>query len=91
MAVNVPNPGIYQQQLGQHVTAFRDALQALLNDAAYLNSMGGATFLQAPPFSLAAADAQLIVSTIGAVTPANAVVQQIEAFLVSTEPLWGGQ
>lgn len=90
VTVNVPNPGVYQQQIGQHITAFRDDLQRLLNDAAYLNSVGGAAFLTAPPFNLSAADANLIVSTVGAVTPANATVQSIQAFLASTEPLWGG-
>lgn len=90
MAINTPNPGLYQQQLGQHVVSFRDALQALLNDAAYINSMGGATFLTTV-IGLSAADAQMVVSTVGAVTPGNAVVQQIQAFLASTEPLWGGQ
>jgi hypothetical protein len=91
MAVNTPNPGVYLSKLGADVVALRDALQTLINDAAYLNSVGGASFLQAPPFNLSAADAQLVVSTVGAVTPANSVVQSIQAFLVNTEPLWGGQ
>lgn len=90
MAINTPNPGLYQQQLGQHVVSFRDALQALLNDAAYINAQGGTAFLTGP-MGLSPADAQVVVSTIGAVTPGNAVVQQIQAFLASTEPLWGGQ
>jgi hypothetical protein len=89
MAVNTPNPGAYQQQLGQHAVALRDALQALLNDAAYINSMGGQTFLTGA-LGLAPADATTIMSTIGAVTPASTVVQQVQAFIVSTQPLWGG-
>ena len=28
MPINVPNPGLYQQQLSQHVVALRDALKA---------------------------------------------------------------
>jgi len=84
----VPNPGIYQQQLGQHVVQFRNALQALLNDAAYLNSMGGTTFLTTA-MGLSSADAAVVMATVGAVTPANSTVQAINAFLVSTEPLWG--
>ncbi len=91
MAVNVPNSGTYQQQLGQHVTTFRDALQQLLNDAAYLNSMGGSAFLTAAPFSLSQTDADKIMSTVGAVTPAATVVQQLTAWLNSTQALWGGQ
>lgn len=91
MAVNTPNPGTYFGDLGAHLVAFRDSLQRLINDAAYLNAAGGAAFLQAAPFNLTTTDAQLVVSTVGAVTPANSVVQQIQAFLASTEPLWGGQ
>lgn len=91
MAVNLPNPGTYLAQLGNDVVMFRDALQRLLNDAAYLASIGGVTALEAPPFSLSAADAQLIMSTVGGVTPSNPVVVSIEGFLTATEPLWGGQ
>lgn len=90
MAVNAPNPGVYFQTLGAHATAFRDALKNLLNDAAYLNAMGGAAFLEAAPFSLSAADAQQVVNTIGAVVPANATVQAVQAFIASTEFIWGG-
>ena len=91
MAINVPNPGIYFSTLGAHAVAFREALQDLLNDAAYLQAMGGATFLEAAPFSLSAADAAVVVNTIGAVIPTNPTVEAIQAFLASTEPLWGGQ
>lgn len=91
MAVNTPNPGLYFANLGTHAVALREALQNLLNDAAYLQAMGGAAFLQAAPFSLAPADAAAIVATIGAVTPSNSVVQQIQAFIANTEFLWGGQ
>ena len=91
MAVNVPNTGNYQQQIGQHITTFRDALQVLLNDAAWLNSMGGAAFLTSAQMGLSQTDADKIVSTVGAVTPQSTVVQQIQAFLANTQPLWGGQ
>ena len=91
MAVNLPNPGVFEAQLGQHVTAFRDALQAILNDAAYLNSMSGAAFLESAPFSLSAADATTIMNTVGAVTPSASLVQSIQNWITSTEPLWGGQ
>lgn len=91
MAVNVPNPGLYFALLGQHCVALREAVQDLLNDAAYLNAMGGATFLEAAPFNLAAADATAIMNTIGAVSPAASVVTEIQNFIESTEPLWGGQ
>lgn len=89
MAINVPNPGVYQQQLGQHIIQFRDALQALLNDAAYLNSVGGATFLTGT-MGLTPADATTVMNTVGAVTPQNSVVQSLQNWLATTQPLWGG-
>jgi hypothetical protein len=91
MAVNVPDPNAFLQKLGRDVTNFRNDLQALMNDAAYLNSMGGSGFLQAPPFSMPAADADKIMATVGAVTATNPVVQNLQAWLASTQPLWGGQ
>lgn len=91
MAINVPNPGAFESQLGQHITQFRDALQALINDAEYLTAMGGATFLEAAPFSMAAADAQMVMGTVGVITPNNATVASLQAFLATTQPLWGGQ
>jgi hypothetical protein len=90
-SINLPNPGSYQQQLGGHVVAFREALQDLINDAAYLNSQGGTAFLTAPPYSFSASDATLIMSTIGAVNATNTTVEALQAFLAQTEPLWGGQ
>ena len=89
--INAPNPGVYFQTLGAHAVAFREALQNLLNDAAYLQSMGGIAFLEAAPFSLSPTDAQLIMNTIGAVVPSNTTVQAVQAFINTTEPLWGGQ
>jgi hypothetical protein len=91
MPINVPNSGAYQQQLGQHVTQFRDALQQLLNDAAYLQSMGGSAFLQAAPFNMSQVDADKIMATVGAVTPQNSVVSSLQAWIATTQPLWGGQ
>jgi hypothetical protein len=92
MTVNAPNPGAYQQGLGAHIVAFRDALQRLINDAAYINSIGGSSgLISIGAGAISQADADLIVNTIGVVTPQNAVVQQIQAFVASTEPLWGGQ
>lgn len=90
MAVNVPNTSVYTSQLGQHCTAFRDALQALLNDAAYLNAMGGTSFLETT-LGIDATDAQEIVNVVGAVTPSNTTVQAIQGWINSTEFLWGGQ
>ena len=90
MAVNVPNPGSYQAQPGQHCIQFRDSLQALINDAAYLNAMGGAAFLTGS-LGMSATDAANVVAAIGVVTPANGTVQAVQAFITSTEFLWSGQ
>jgi hypothetical protein len=90
MAVNLPNPGTFLGQLGDDCTTFRDALQRLINDAAYLTAIGGAATLEAAPFSLSSADATAIMNTIGSVTGTNATVEQIQAFIASTEFIWGG-
>lgn len=90
MPVNLPNPGSYLLQLGNDCKALRDSLQALINDAAYLSAIGGAATLEAAPFSIDSADATAIMNTIGTVTPGNATVQAIEAFIAETEFIWGG-
>lgn len=90
MTVNAPNPGLYTSQLGNHCVALRNALNDLLNDSAYLASMGGTVFLEAAPMNLAPADATVVMNTVGAVIPTNAVVQALQAFIATTEPLWGG-
>jgi len=89
MSVNLPNSGLYQAQLGQHCTAFRDALDALMKDAQYINGNGGTELLV--NLGIDATDAQQIVSTIGSVTSENSVVQMVTAFINSTVFLWGGQ
>jgi hypothetical protein len=90
VTTNIPNPGGYISQLGNDLVALRVALDNLLRDGAYLNAVGGTAFLQAAPFNMSATDAQAWVNTIGAVTPANATVQAIQAFLTSAVPLTGG-
>jgi len=90
MAINVPNPGIYQGVLGQHCVDLRNALQELLDDSAYITAMGGASFLTAS-MGLSSADATVIMNTVGAVTPQNSVVQSLQAWIASTAPIWGGQ
>lgn len=90
MAVNVPNPGNYQQQLGNHIVALREAISDLTQDGVYLNAMGGAAFLEAAPFNMSATDATNIVNIIGAVTPQNATVQAINAFLTGAVTITGG-
>lgn len=90
MTVNIPNPGTYLAQLGQHIVNLRDAMDDLTDDAAYLAAMGGTAFLEAAPFSLSASDAALIMNTIGTVTPTNATVESINGFLAASVSLTGG-
>ena len=90
MPVNLPNPGNYYAQLGQHLVDLQKAIDNLVKDATYLNSMGGAAFLEAAPFSLDSNDATFIANSIGAVTANNATVVAINNFLASTVQLTGG-
>lgn len=90
MAVNVPNPGAYLGQLGTHLVALRDAINNLVQDATYVNAMGGAAFFEAAPFNLSATDAQFVASTIGAVTATNPTVVAINNYLASAVTLTAG-
>lgn len=90
MPVNLPNPGNYYAQLGQHLVDLQRAIDNLVKDATYLNAMGGAAFLEAAPFSLDTNDAVFIANSIGAVTANNATVVAINNFLASTVQLTGG-
>lgn len=90
MPVNLPNPGNYYAQLGQHLVDLQRAIDNLVKDATYLNAMGGSAFLEAAPFSLNANDATFIANSIGAVTANNATVIAINNFLASTVQLTGG-
>ena|SRR6202035_2510264 len=93
MAINVPNPGSYQQQLGAHLVALREAINDLVQDGTYLNAMGGAAFLEAAApngMGFAPADATNIVNVIGAVTATNSTVEAINAYLASAVTLTGG-
>lgn len=90
MAVNVPNPGTYFSTVGQHLVALREALNDLVQDGEYLNAMGGATFLEAAPFSLSTTDATNFATIIGAVTSTNTTVEAIQSFLTSAITLTGG-
>lgn len=89
MTVNTPNSGAYLAKLGNDCSNFRNALQALENDAAYLAAIGGTATLETV-FGVDAPDAVAIMNTIGTVLPTNATVIAIQAFITSTEFIWGG-
>lgn len=91
MSVNIPqNPNAYFGTIGNHLVALREALNDLLQDAKYINAMGGAAFLQGPPFNLSPTDATNFANTIGSVTSANTTVQAIQAYLDSAVGYTGG-
>lgn len=90
MPVNLPNPGTYYAQLGQHLVDLQSAINNLVQDANYINAMGGAAFFEAAPFSLDTNDATFIANSIGAVTATNSTVEAINSFLASTIQLTGG-
>lgn len=92
MAVNVPNPGLYIADLAQRITALRNAYQGdhgIVNANAYLQAMGGATFLTAAPpdgLGLALNDANAVVAALGNLATQPALVTA----LANSETLWGG-
>lgn len=90
MAVNVPNPGSYFADIAARITAIRDAFQGshgIVNANAYLTAMGGATFLEAAPFSLSTNDANAVVAALGNLANQPALVTALQ----NSETIWGGQ
>ena len=85
MAVNVPNPGLFFAQIGQAITSLRNDYQTVLNLNAYITAMGGATFLEAAPFSLSSGDASAVVAALGNLAGSN-----LGTALTNSETLWGG-
>lgn len=85
--LNTPNPGSYEQQLGAQFVAFRNAYQAIVNQNAYVASIGGSATLQAAPFSFSAQDANALVAALGNITNLAGIV----AAIAGSEPFWGGQ
>lgn len=89
MPVNVPNSLAYYMQLGNHIVALREALADVVQDATYLNDMGGSAFLQAQ-FQTDQPTADNIAAVIGAATATNATVQAVEAFITAATFVTGG-
>lgn len=88
MAVNVPNEGLFLGSISTAVTNLRNAYQTVLNLNAYVEAMGGATFLEAAPpngYSLDPTDASAIVAALG-----NLAASDLGTALTNSETLWGG-
>lgn len=99
MAVNVPNQGIFVQQLTQAVISIRNDFQAIVNLNGYVTSMGGATFLTAAApngIGLGSSDASAIVATLGNLAALAAAYNggspapQLN-YSANSEPFWAGQ
>jgi hypothetical protein len=86
MAVNLPNPGSFESQIGLQFVQFRTAYQAIVNQNAYIASLGGAAALEAAPFSMSTQDAQALVAALGNITNLAGIVNAIDG----SEPFWGG-
>lgn len=96
MAVNVPAPAIFLQQISNAVVALRNDFQTLENLNAYLTAQGGAAFLEAAPYNLSANDAAVVVSTLAnhatlAGIYNGATPNQTLNYSANGELLWGGQ
>jgi hypothetical protein len=99
MAVNVPNPGNYLAQISTNVVGLRNNFAAIVNQLAYIDSMGGATFLEAAypaGMGLAAGDAAVVLSTLGNLAALAAVYNggapgAALNYSANSQPLWGGQ
>jgi hypothetical protein len=67
MAANVPNPGLYLSGIANYLTGVRDNLAKLVDQRAYIESMGGEAFLTntlPDGLGMAAADAQALIATL---------------------------
>lgn len=96
MAVNVPSPSIFLQQITNAVVGLRNDFQLILNLNAYLTAQGGATFLEAAPYSLSSSDAATVVSTLANLAALAAIYNggtpnQTLNYSANSELLWGGQ
>jgi hypothetical protein len=87
VAVNLPNPGLFEIQLGQQFVAFRNAYQAIVYQNQYVASIGGAAALEAAPFNFTTQDAQALVAALGNITNLTGIGGAIDG----SEPFWGGQ
>lgn len=94
MAVNVPNPGLFTQQVGTALTALRDDFAKLVNLNDYVTAMGGAAFLTGQ-MGLTAPDAAALVAALGNhATLATHYTGGAQApalnYRANGEPFWGG-
>jgi len=98
MAVNAPNPSLFLQQITNDIVGIRNDFDDLVNKLNYINSMGGATFLEAAApngLGMTAPDASALLASLGNHIALNAVYHggtQGAAldYCSNGQPLWGG-
>lgn len=86
MAVNLPNAASFESLIGQQFAQFRTAYQTIVNQNAYIASLGGTSALEAAPFNMSAQDAQALIAALGNITNLPGIVAAIDG----SEPFWGG-
>jgi hypothetical protein len=87
MAINLPNPGVFESQIGTLFVSFRNDYQSISNLNNYIASIGGATALQAAPFNFSTEDANALVAALGNVVNLTGITAAID----DGQPFWGGQ
>jgi hypothetical protein len=98
MATNVPNPGTYLAGLGSLFTGVRDNLAKLVDQRAYIASMGGEAFLTnsfPDGLGMAAADASALIAALDQHNDVNTgytggtPAPQLD-YKDNASPFWGG-
>lgn len=99
MAVNAPNPSLFLQQITDAVVGIRDDFDTIVDKLAYINSVGGKSFLTAVApdgLGMNSADADTLLATLGNHIALNAVYHGGTQgapldYCSNGQPLWGGR
>jgi hypothetical protein len=99
MAANVPNTGLYLDEIATLFTTIRNRMQECQDQSGYIASMGGAAFLEAIPpngLGMSAADANALIASLGNMTALathyqGGPVAPALDYKSNTKPFWGGQ
>jgi hypothetical protein len=92
-----PNLAQLNQQAGQIVLNVRNDMQAVMNFNAYITALGGVSGLEGAPYSMASADASVMVSTfanlavVATAYQGNGLVAATFNYMENSNLFWGGQ
>jgi hypothetical protein len=98
MPVNVPVPATYLSYVGSIFSQIRDRFADVVDQRAYINAMGGLTFLTAAPpdgLGMAQADASALIAALDQHNDLNtgytggAPAPQLD-YRDNASPFWGG-